>query len=83
MIGDRLDTDMLLANSAGVDGCLVFTGVTGSEEEMHRVMSTDSRLHPKFMMRSFGAIPDDLLSSARLIDTPSTTGEDSSSTITH
>jgi len=34
MIGDRLDTDILMANQAGVDGCLVFTGVTRSEEEM-------------------------------------------------
>jgi ribonucleotide monophosphatase NagD (HAD superfamily) len=41
MIGDRLDTDMLLAKNAGVDGCLVFTGVTGSEEEMHKFMAKD------------------------------------------
>ena len=61
MIGDRLDTDILMANSAGVDGCLVFTGVTSSEEEMHRIMSTEPRVHPKFMLRSFGVIPDDLL----------------------
>ena len=71
MIGDRLDTDMLLANTAGVDGCLVFTGVTSSEEEMRRLMSIDSRVHPKFMMRSFGAIPDDHLLAARLIDVTS------------
>lgn len=41
MIGDRLDTDMLLAKNAGVDGCLVFTGVTGSEAEMHKFMAKD------------------------------------------
>ena len=35
MIGDRMDTDMLLANRAGVDGCLVLTGVTSSESEMY------------------------------------------------
>jgi ribonucleotide monophosphatase NagD (HAD superfamily) len=78
MIGDRLDTDILMANSAGVDGCLVFTGVTSSEEEMHRIMSTEPRVHPKFMLRSFGVIPDDLLSTARsLIDISSTAVEPS------
>jgi ribonucleotide monophosphatase NagD (HAD superfamily) len=62
MIGDRLDTDMLMANSAGIDGCLVFTGVTSSEEDMHRIMANDSKVHPKFIMKSFGVIEDDILS---------------------
>lgn len=28
MIGDRMDTDIYFGNNAGVDTCLVFTGVT-------------------------------------------------------
>ena len=81
MIGDRLDTDMLLANTAGVDGCLVFTGVTSSEEEMRRLMSIDSRVHPKFIMSSFGVIPDEVLSKTRVLtDTPSTAEAKSSAT---
>lgn len=56
MIGDRLDTDMLMANRAGVDGCLVFTGVTSSQEEMYRFIEKDSRVVPKFCMNSFGII---------------------------
>ena len=78
MIGDRLDTDILMANAAGVDACLVFTGVTSSEEDMYRIMSTDSRAHPKFIMRSFGDISDDILSMARgFIDISSTAVEQS------
>ncbi len=61
MIGDRLDTDMLLAKNAGVDGCLVFTGVTGSEEEMHKFMAKDQTIRPKFIMKSFGIIEDEHL----------------------
>jgi ribonucleotide monophosphatase NagD (HAD superfamily) len=83
MIGDRLDTDILMANSAGVDGCLVFTGVTSSEEDMHKIMSTDPLVHPKFMMRSFGVIPDDLLLTKRVpIDTQSIAVATSSTTST-
>ena len=41
MIGDRLDTDMLLAQNAGIDGCLVFTGVTRSQDDMIRISSKD------------------------------------------
>jgi ribonucleotide monophosphatase NagD (HAD superfamily) len=34
MIGDRPDTDMLLAHNGGVDGCLVFTGVVSGLREL-------------------------------------------------
>ncbi len=39
MIGDRLDTDVLMANKAGVDSCLVFTGVTTGKDHMDRLLS--------------------------------------------
>ena len=34
MIGDRPDTDMLLAHNAGIDKCLVLTGVVDSMDEV-------------------------------------------------
>ena len=83
MIGDRLDTDILMANSAGVDGCLVFTGVTSSEEEMHRIMSNDPRVHPKFIMSSFGVIPDEVLSKTRVLADTHSTAEATSSATTN
>lgn len=54
MIGDRPDTDMLLAHNAGVAGCLVFTGVTTSTADLEKVMAKDERVRPTFMMHSFG-----------------------------
>ncbi len=38
MIGDRLDTDILMAQRAGVDGCIVFTGVVKGIEEIERTI---------------------------------------------
>ena len=70
MIGDRLDTDILMANQAGVDGCLVFTGVTSSEEDMHRIMEKDTRVHPKYIMKSFGIIEDETLTKSGVTATP-------------
>jgi HAD superfamily hydrolase (TIGR01450 family) len=35
MVGDRLDTDILGANNAGIDSLLVFTGVTSPEQLAH------------------------------------------------
>jgi len=61
MIGDRLDTDILMANSAGIDSCLVFTGVTSSEEDMRLIMEKNQRAHPKYIMKSFGIIEDKTL----------------------
>ena len=34
MIGDRPDTDILMANRAGIASCLVFTGVVRHEVEV-------------------------------------------------
>jgi ribonucleotide monophosphatase NagD (HAD superfamily) len=34
MIGDRPDTDILMANNAGIASCLVFTGVVKTEDEV-------------------------------------------------
>ena len=54
MIGDRPDTDMLLAHNAGIDGCLVFTGVTQSLKDMEKYIEKDPRVRPKYVMHSFG-----------------------------
>jgi ribonucleotide monophosphatase NagD (HAD superfamily) len=62
MIGDRLDTDMLLAKNAGIDGCLVLSGVTRSQEDMIRISQKDSLTLPKFFMQSLGIIEDEILS---------------------
>ena len=56
MIGDRPDTDMLLAHNAGIDGCLVLTGVTRDEEELGRFVEKDPRVRPKFVMYSLGSV---------------------------
>ena len=56
MIGDRPDTDMLLAHGAGVDKCLVFTGVTENEEELRRCIEKDPRVKPTYIMQSFGLL---------------------------
>ncbi len=61
MIGDRLDTDMLLAQNAGIDGCLVFTGVTRSQDDMNRISSKDKLTLPKYCMKSLGLIEDEIL----------------------
>lgn len=61
MIGDRLDTDMLLAQNAGIDGCLVFTGVTRSYDDMNRISSKDKLTLPKYCMKSLGLIEDEIL----------------------
>jgi len=56
MIGDRPDTDMLLAHNAGIDGCLVLTGVTRDEEELGCFVEKDPRVRPKFVMHSLGSV---------------------------
>ena len=61
MIGDRLDTDMLLAQNAGIDGCLVFTGVTRSQDDMFRISSKDKLTLPRYCMKSLGLIEDEHL----------------------
>ncbi len=61
MIGDRLDTDMLLAQNAGIDGCLVFTGVTRSQDDMNSISSKDKLTLPKYCMKSLGLIEDEIL----------------------
>jgi ribonucleotide monophosphatase NagD (HAD superfamily) len=56
MIGDRPDTDMLIAHNAGIDGCLVFTGVTTSMSELEKAVSKDPRIKPAWLMNSFGVL---------------------------
>lgn len=56
MIGDRPDTDMLLGHNAGIDRCLVFTGVTTSFQELDRFIGKDPRVRPTYVMNSFGLL---------------------------
>jgi 4-nitrophenyl phosphatase/phosphoglycolate phosphatase len=64
MVGDRLDTDIMFANNAGVDGCLVFSGVTRGAEDMRKILGKESRVHPKFTIDSFGLIDEAVLNKA-------------------
>lgn len=59
MIGDRPDTDMLLAHNAGIDGCLVFTGVTSGHSELDSFIAKDPRVRPTFTMHSFGVLDNE------------------------
>ena len=61
MIGDRIDTDMLISHNAGIDGCLVLTGVTQGQSEMEEKMIKDARIRPKYFMQSLGLIDDSYL----------------------
>ena len=41
MMGDRINTDILFAKNAGIDSCLVFSGVSKAEDiEQHSVKPT-------------------------------------------
>lgn len=56
MIGDRPDTDMLLAYNAGVDKCLVLTGVVESIDEVDLWVAKDSKSQPNYIMKSIGIL---------------------------
>lgn len=51
-IGDRLDTDILGANNAGIDSALVFTGVTSGKE----TISASKESRPTFLLESVSEI---------------------------
>lgn len=54
MIGDRPNTDIALGNNAGIDSCLVLTGVVQNEEEALRWAMQDPANRPTFIVKSFG-----------------------------
>lgn len=54
MIGDRADTDIALGNNAGIDSCLVLSGVVQSEEEAKSWGERDELYRPTYVLGSFG-----------------------------
>lgn len=50
MIGDRLDTDILLGKNAGVDTCLVLTGVSKIDHFVNEKKSKDGII-PKYVCK--------------------------------
>jgi ribonucleotide monophosphatase NagD (HAD superfamily) len=56
MIGDRPDTDILLGTNAGIDKCLVLTGVVESEDQIQSWTERDERFTPTYVMRSTGIL---------------------------
>lgn len=53
LIGDRADSDILTGNRAGVDSCLVLTGVTTAEEAQH----LEGELKPTFIINNLEELP--------------------------
>lgn len=54
MIGDRPDTDMLMAFNAGIDRCLALTGVVTSELSIGEWLLKDPNCGPTSYIQSFG-----------------------------
>ena len=54
MFGDRPNTDIQLANNAGIDSCLVLSGVTRNEEEALEWIAQDPKNQPTYVMPQFG-----------------------------
>lgn len=55
MFGDRPNTDIGLANNAGIDSVLVLTGVVTSEQEVYSWAAREEVFKPTYVMNSFGA----------------------------
>lgn len=56
MIGDRLDTDMLLGYNAGIDKCVVLSGVIQSHEDIYEQVLRDQKYCPDYILKSFGVL---------------------------
>ena len=54
MIGDNPKTDIAFGNNAGIDTCLVLTGVVKSPEESLEFSTCDDLLRPTHIMNSMG-----------------------------
>ena len=54
MIGDRPDTDIMLGNNAGIDSCLVLSGVVTSQEEAEEWANMGEKYQPTYILGSFG-----------------------------
>ena len=52
MVGDRLDSDVLMGNRFGVDTLLLLSGVT----DVEMLNATESNLQPKYFTRSIADI---------------------------
>lgn len=54
MIGDRPDTDIQMANNAGIASCLVLTGVTQTMEDLDTFINQNQKNQPTYIVNSFG-----------------------------
>ena len=54
MIGDRADTDIALGNNAGIDTCLVLSGVVRNEQECKDWAEQSDVFKPTWVLDSFG-----------------------------
>jgi len=51
MIGDRIDTDILIGKNAGVDTCLVFTGVS-NQESLFEELKKENPIVPNYVCKA-------------------------------
>ena len=54
MIGDRPDTDIALGNNAGIDTCLVLSGVTRNDEDALNWGAQSEKFQATYVLESFG-----------------------------
>lgn len=54
MVGDNPQTDIAMGNNAGIDTCLVLTGVVQDENDLNNYVKNDPRNEPTHVINSFG-----------------------------
>ena len=54
MIGDRPNTDIALANNAGIASCLVMTGIVKNEQDLQDWIDQDINNKPNYIIESLG-----------------------------
>jgi 4-nitrophenyl phosphatase len=54
MIGDRPNTDIELGHNAGIDTCLVLTGVVKNEEDIYSWAKQKDAYVPTWVISSWG-----------------------------